>query len=58
MTPTRKVNTIAYLKNKTMSFSYTFGVLRSLEKRIRDEIQRLGGNQELEEILDTLQVEE
>lgn len=57
-TPTLKLNTITYLKNETKSLSYTLGVLRTLQKQIRDEIQRLGGNPELEGILETLQTQE
>jgi len=57
-TPTLKINTIAYLKNKTGSLAYTLGVLRTLEKQIGDEIQRLGGNPGLEEIIATLQIKE
>jgi len=57
-TPTLKINTIAYLKNETGSLAYTLGVLRTLEKQIGDEIQRLGGNPGLEEIIATLQIKE
>ncbi|KZP19372.1 terpenoid synthase [Athelia psychrophila] len=56
-TPTLKIHTIAYLKNETKSFDYTLDVMRTLEKQIRDEIQRLGGNVKLEKIVDTLHVE-
>jgi len=57
-TPTLKLSTIAYLKNETKSFEYTLGVLRTLESRIRGEIQKLGGNLGLEAIIDMLHVED
>ncbi|KAI0937773.1 hypothetical protein AcW1_003845 [Taiwanofungus camphoratus] len=56
-TPTLKLHTVLYLRQHTKSFDYTIGVLRSLEKQIRDEITRLGGNQGLEKIIDALHVE-
>ncbi|KZT03955.1 terpenoid synthase [Laetiporus sulphureus 93-53] len=56
-TPTLKHHTVAYLRNHTKSFDYTVGVLRSLEKQIRSEIARLGGNKGLEKIMDALHVE-
>lgn len=52
-----KVHTIDYLRNQTKSFDYTFDVLVQLEKQVRDEIYRLGGNEKLESILDYLHVE-
>ncbi|CCM02947.1 uncharacterized protein FIBRA_05062 [Fibroporia radiculosa] len=57
-TPTLKVHTVAYLKNHTKSFDYTFRVLRSLEDQIRKEIARLGGNVGLVKIVDTLHVDD
>lgn len=57
-TPTLKTYTIAYLKNETKSFEYTLGVMRTLEKQIKGEIQRLGGNAKLERIVDTLHVDD
>ncbi|OBZ65076.1 Geranylgeranyl pyrophosphate synthase [Grifola frondosa] len=56
-TPTLKVHAISYLKNQTKSFDYTISVMRDLEKQIREEIGRLGGNLRLEKIMDTLYVE-
>ncbi|KAF8229567.1 terpenoid synthase [Tricholoma matsutake] len=55
--PTLKVHTINYLKNQTKSFDYTLSVLDSLEAQTRQEIQRLGGNQGLEKIMDRLHVD-
>jgi geranylgeranyl diphosphate synthase type 3 len=57
-TPTLKHRALSYLKNTTKSFEYTLEVLRNLEKQTRDEIQRLGGNPGLEDIMDTLHVHE
>jgi len=56
-TPTLKHHTIGYLRNHTHSFDYTLGVLRTLEKQVRQEVARLGGNRGLERILDGLRVE-
>ncbi|KAH7929566.1 terpenoid synthase [Leucogyrophana mollusca] len=56
-TPTLKHHTIAYLRTHTRSFDYTLRVLRTLEAQVRGEIERLGGNQGLEQILDALRVE-
>ncbi|TFY83754.1 hypothetical protein EWM64_g252 [Hericium alpestre] len=55
-TPTLKTHTISYLRTQTKSFEYTLGVLRKLERQIREEIQRLGGNPHLQTIVDTLRV--
>jgi len=56
-TPTLKEHTVAYLRDHTKSFEYTISVLASLEMQIRQEIARLGGNGDLEKIMDTLHVE-
>jgi len=56
-TPTLKRYTIDYLANHTGSFDYTLSVLDSLEAQIRDELTRLGGNKDLERIMQTLSVE-
>ncbi|KAG1716217.1 hypothetical protein ID866_957 [Astraeus odoratus] len=53
-TPTLKHQAITYLKEVTNSFDYTLCVMRSLEKQIREEIARLGGNSILEMLLDKL----
>jgi len=55
--PTLKIHTINYLKNQTKSFEYTLSVLDNLEAQTRREIQRLGGNQGLEKIMDRLHVD-
>ncbi|PCH35749.1 terpenoid synthase [Wolfiporia cocos MD-104 SS10] len=56
-TPTLKHHTVAYLRNHTKSFDYTIGVLRSVERQIRAEVARLGGNTGLEKLVDALHVE-
>ncbi|KAH9925948.1 terpenoid synthase [Epithele typhae] len=55
-TPTLKKYTIAYLRDHTKSFDYTLSVMDNLEKQIRAEILRLGGNARLEKIIDILHV--
>ncbi|ESK84635.1 terpenoidsynthase [Moniliophthora roreri MCA 2997] len=56
-TPTLKHHTIHYLKNRTRSFEYTLDVLDKLDKQTRDEIQRLGGNEGLDKLMDSLWVD-
>jgi geranylgeranyl diphosphate synthase type 3 len=56
-TPTLKKHTITYLRERTNSFTYTLGVLRTLERQARSEIARLGGNEGLERIMDAMHVE-
>ncbi|KAL1760238.1 isoprenoid synthase domain-containing protein [Schizophyllum commune] len=56
-TPTLKIHTISYLKDRTKSFEYTLDVLDSLEKQMRQEIDRLGGNPSLMKIVDLLSVD-
>jgi len=56
-TPTLKIHTIDYLKNHTKSFEYTLSVLDKLETQMRREIQRFGGNQGLERLMDMLHVD-
>lgn len=51
-----KHHTVEYLRHHTKSFAYTHDVLRKLEKQVRDEVERLGGNVVLEEILKKLGV--
>ncbi|KAG2347359.1 terpenoid synthase [Suillus weaverae] len=55
-TPTLKHHAIDYLRTKTKSFDYTLVVMHSLEQQAREEIARLGGNPQLEMILDVLHV--
>ncbi|KAG2153148.1 isoprenoid synthase domain-containing protein [Suillus clintonianus] len=55
-TPTLKHHVIDYLRTKTKSFDYTLTVIRSLEQQAREEVARLGGNPQLEMILDILHV--
>ncbi|KAF6746807.1 farnesyltranstransferase [Ephemerocybe angulata] len=57
-TPTLKIHTIEYLRNHTKSFDYTLGVINTLERKTREEIARLGGNEKLERIMDLLKVDE
>ncbi|KAL1745802.1 isoprenoid synthase domain-containing protein [Schizophyllum fasciatum] len=56
-TPTLKIHTISYLKERTKSFEYTLDVLDSLERQMRAEIERLGGNPSLMKIVDLLSVD-
>lgn len=56
-TPTLKKHAIAYLDSQTKSFDYTREVMCSLERQIREELARLGGNQGLEAIMDKLHVD-
>jgi geranylgeranyl diphosphate synthase, type III len=46
------------MDRETNSFEYTLGVLTSLDRQARDEIERLGGNQKLTAILDLLKVDD
>ncbi|KAJ6466956.1 isoprenoid synthase domain-containing protein [Mycena sanguinolenta] len=57
-TPTLKIHAISYLDKHTQSFSYTRSVLKNLEKQVRTEVARLGGNKGLEAIVDTLAVKD
>ncbi|KAG1878930.1 terpenoid synthase [Suillus subluteus] len=56
-TPTLKHHTVDYLRTQTKSFDYTLAVMSTLERQVREEIARLGGNPQLEKILDALHVE-
>lgn len=56
-TPTLKHHTVDYLRTQTKSFDYTLAVMSSLERQVREEIARLGGNPQLENIMDALHVE-
>ena len=51
-----KLAVIEYLKDKTKSFDYTLSVLDALELQMRQEIERLGGNPPLEQIIDLLHI--
>lgn len=55
-TPTLKIHAISILQSRTKSFDYTLGVLDRLEKQTREEIAKLGGNPQLEAIIDQLHV--
>ncbi|KAF7324779.1 hypothetical protein MKEN_00519700 [Mycena kentingensis (nom. inval.)] len=55
-TPTLKIHAISYLETRTRSFEYTRSVLAELEKQMRDELARLGGNPGLQAIMDKLVV--
>jgi geranylgeranyl diphosphate synthase type 3 len=55
-TPTLKHHAIDYLRDHSKSFEYTRDVLTILEKRVLDEIERLGGNPMLQNILQTLHI--
>ncbi|KAG7087470.1 hypothetical protein E1B28_013435 [Marasmius oreades] len=56
-TPTLKHYAIDYMENSTKSFDYTLDVLEKLEKQTRVEIQRLGGNEGLEKLMDAFHVD-
>ncbi|CCM06424.1 uncharacterized protein FIBRA_08685 [Fibroporia radiculosa] len=53
-TPTLKNYAISYLENRTRSLEYTRNVLYKIEKQVRHELARLGGNKSLEAIVDLL----
>ncbi|KAJ7155536.1 isoprenoid synthase domain-containing protein [Mycena crocata] len=55
-TPTLKIHTIAYLKSHTRSFEYTLAVLTRFEKEIDTELERLGGNPSLKELMEKFHV--
>lgn len=55
-TPTLKHHAISYLRDHSKSFEYTREVLQILEKRVLDEIERLGGNPMLLNVLQALQI--
>ncbi|KAH9032604.1 terpenoid synthase [Lactarius pseudohatsudake] len=54
--PTLKHHAISYLRDHSKSFEYTREVLRTLEKQVVDEIERLGGNSMLLNVLQALQI--
>jgi len=56
-TPTLKHHTIAHLRDKTRSFDHTLKVMKAFEQEVRQELVRLGGNHQLDAILDALHVE-
>lgn len=56
-TPTTKHYVVDYMRNHTRSFEYTRGVLRTLERQAQEEIERLGGNRQLLEILGSLSID-
>ncbi|GAA5861307.1 hypothetical protein JCM3774_000202 [Rhodotorula dairenensis] len=56
--PGPKQYAVSYMDSKTKSFAYTREVLRSLTRQAREEVQRLGGNEGVEEILRRLEVPE
>lgn len=56
-TPTLKHHVIGYLKDRTKSFAYTLDVLDILERRVRGEIARLGGNEGLSALMDYLTID-
>ncbi|CAG7846589.1 Geranylgeranyl pyrophosphate synthase Short=GGPP synthase; Short=GGPPSase; AltName: Full=(2E,6E)-farnesyl diphosphate synthase; AltName: Full=Dimethylallyltranstransferase; AltName: Full=Farnesyl diphosphate synthase; AltName: Full=Farnesyltranstransferase; AltName: Full=Geranylgeranyl diphosphate synthase; AltName: Full=Geranyltranstransferase [Serendipita indica DSM 11827] len=55
-TPTTKRYAVEHMKRVTHSFAYTRSVLNILDKQIREEVHRLGGNSKLEALLDQLTV--
>ncbi|KAH9965450.1 terpenoid synthase [Russula dissimulans] len=55
-TPTLKHHAIDYLRDHSKSFEYTREVLAILEKRVLGEIERLGGNPMLQDVLQMLRI--
>jgi geranylgeranyl diphosphate synthase type 3 len=51
-TPTLKIHSIGYMQEHTKSFAYTVSVLATMERQVRSEIARLGGNDELEVLVE------
>lgn len=49
-----KRHAVSIMRDRTHSFDYTLKVLRQLEKQVRDEVARLGGNPLLEAIVEQL----
>ncbi|SCZ90622.1 BZ3500_MvSof-1268-A1-R1_Chr1-3g02107 [Microbotryum saponariae] len=56
--PSPKAYAVHYMTDRTKSFAYTRQVLSSLMTQAREEVQRLGGNQFVDAILDQLVVKE
>ncbi|GAA5898754.1 hypothetical protein JCM5296_006708 [Sporobolomyces johnsonii] len=56
--PSPKTYAVSYMTTKTRSFAYTRDVLRSLTRQAFEEVERLGGNRGVEEILKRLEVED
>jgi geranylgeranyl diphosphate synthase type 3 len=56
VTPTLKHHAISYLRDHSKSFEYTREVIKIMEKHVLDEIERLGGNPTLLNVLQTLQI--
>jgi len=46
------------MRDNTESFKYTREVLKTLDKQLRAEVQRLGGNAKLDALLENLKVPE
>jgi geranylgeranyl diphosphate synthase type 3 len=46
------------LEDVTASFEYTREVMKSLDRQVREEVERLGGNPKLIALLDQLKVPE
>lgn len=55
-TPTLKKRALEYMEESTKSFEYTLEVLRILQKRIDEEMVKLGGNLRLQKLLDKLRM--
>ncbi|KAF9456357.1 terpenoid synthase [Collybia nuda] len=53
-TPTLKKHAISYLQDHTKSFDYTAKVIHQLDAVVRAEVKRLGGNPDLEALLNTM----
>ncbi|KAJ6519124.1 terpenoid synthase [Mycena sanguinolenta] len=51
-TPTLKTHTVSYLKTHTKSFGYTLDVLNRFQEEIYTELERLGGNEGLQALVE------
>lgn len=53
-TPTLKKHVISYLDNSTNSFEYTLSVMDKFRSKVISEIERLGGNPSMDEVVESL----
>lgn len=51
-----KAYAVSYMTTVTNSFQYTRTVLSNLTRQALDEVERLGGNEAVEHILESLRV--
>ena len=53
-TPTLKKHVIGYLAKSTNSFEYTLSVMEKFRHKVISEIKRLGGNPDMDAIVELL----